>query len=122
LIEVMAKSAFLAGRVIAHPLLLDDLLDTRLIGDLPARAELEREIERRLAPAREHGEEAELEALTQTRQSATFRLGLTHLQTGSSADSIALGLATLAEVVLGQVLSLAWADAEAQYGALEGAA
>ena len=40
LVSVLARSALLGERLAAHPLLLDELLDVRVAGDLPGREAL----------------------------------------------------------------------------------
>jgi glutamate-ammonia-ligase adenylyltransferase len=69
-------SAFLAERVIAQPLLLDDVLDPR-IDQLPfKRADISAEIARVLTTLDEREAEAELERINEFKSSTAFRLGL----------------------------------------------
>ena len=76
LVALFADSALLAERVIAHPLLLDDLLDTRLETDAPDRAALLRQTQRRLANVAVDDAEARLVVLQEEKNSAMFRVGL----------------------------------------------
>ena len=115
LLSVCARSAFLAGRVTAHPLLLDDLLDTRVGRALPDAAALAAELAQRLAAADGDAEE-EFGALHELKQSTLFRLGLAWLDGRIAADELSMRLATLADVIVHQVLALALRDTVAAHG------
>ena len=117
LLWVCARSAFLAERVTAHPLLLDDLLDTRVGRALPDAIALEDELAQRLASADGDAEE-EFGALHELKQSTLFRLGLAWLDARMGADELSTRLATLADVIVRQVLALALRDTVAAHGRL----
>lgn len=117
LVDVFARSAFLADRLVAHPLLLDELLDARVAGPLPDPASMHAACRAVLA-----GEdpEAALRNLNEVRQALSFRIGLATLDHRQSAEASAGQLATLAEVVLETVLTLARADMGRAHGELPG--
>ncbi len=121
--EVLSASAFLAERVIAHPLLLDDLFDDRIDTAPPDRDAVAAELARRLATLDGADPEAEIELIQEVRQSALFRIGLAFLGRRIDAAGAAHALAGVAEVVLNAVLRLAERDLVAAHGRLrEGAA
>jgi len=115
---VFSASAFLAERVIAHPLLLDDLFDDRVDSGMPARAELESELERRLAALGSDDAEAEIELIQEVRQSALFRIGLAFLGGRLDAVASARALAEVAEIALSGVLRIAERDLIGAHGRL----
>lgn len=122
LIALFADSAWLAERVIAHPLLIDDLFDPRLDAVPVDRSAIETEIVRRVATL-EHNDpdpEAEIELLQELKHSLGFRLGLAFL--GRRADAVATSrrLAILAETIVATVLAQAERDAIRQHGRLPG--
>jgi len=119
LVDTFARSALLAERLSAHPLLLDELLDTRGEQGPPPRAEIEALVQRALEQAEDV--EAALIALNELRQSFSFRLGLSALNRRAGATDIAAGLTDLAEVLLGAVLGLAQGELMRQHGSLPGA-
>ncbi len=119
LVALFAESALLAERVIAHPLLLDDLFDTRLDAAPPDRATLAAAIERRIAQIDSDDSEAEIEILQEARQSATFRLGLAY-RDGLGAITTARALSETADVVVAQTLALAERDMTRQHGRIGG--
>ena len=107
LVDVAARSALLAERVAAHPLLLDELLDARAAGAAPTRENLGTECARMLDAVEPDDVEAALHALAEFRQGASFRIGLALLNRRVGALDAARQLAWLAETVLNAALVLA---------------
>ncbi|MGA7437476.1 MAG: bifunctional [glutamate--ammonia ligase]-adenylyl-L-tyrosine phosphorylase/[glutamate--ammonia-ligase] adenylyltransferase, partial [Luteibacter sp.] len=98
--SVFAESAFLAERVIAQPLLLDDVLDPR-IDQIPLkRADIAADIIRSLGTLDERDAERELERINEFRSSIAFRLGLAFSDGRADAPATARRLAGLAEAVI----------------------
>lgn len=120
LVDVFASSALLADRVIAHPLLLDELFDSRNDADIADSHGVRVELARRLAILPEHDTEVEIEVVQEEKHSAAFRLGLACLKQQQDARSTARGLSDLAETVVAVVLDLAERDAIHQHGRLNG--
>ncbi len=121
LVDVMGRSALLAERLAAHPLLLDDLLDPRAAPELPDRAQIAGEIAQALAAAPDDDIEARLLALVETRQSIAFRIAQAALFRRQPAADSARQLAELADEVLRALLPLALLELERQHGRLPGA-
>jgi len=117
---VFAASAFLAERVIAHPLLLDELFEDRVEQDAPTREEIDGELSRRLAALVDADAEAEIELVQEVRHSALFRIGLAFLGQRLDAVTSARALSDVAEVVLARVLRIAERDLVAAHGRLDG--
>jgi [glutamine synthetase] adenylyltransferase / [glutamine synthetase]-adenylyl-L-tyrosine phosphorylase len=118
--DVLSASAFLAERIIAHPLLLDDLFDDRVDQEPPDRDAVAAELARRLATLDGADPEAEIDLIQEVRQSALFRIGLAFLGRRLDAVSAARALAGVAEVVLASVLRIAERDLVAVHGRLAG--
>ena len=120
LARLFADSAFLATRVIAQPLLLDDVLDPRM-DQLPLRrADITAEIARVLGTLDEREAEAELERINEIQASLAFRLGLAFNDGRADAVATARRLAALAESVVMAVTALAERELVARHGALPG--
>jgi glutamate-ammonia-ligase adenylyltransferase len=120
LARLFADSALLAERVIAQPLLLDDVLDPR-IDQLPIRqADIAAEIGRVLGTLDEREPEAELERINEFRASMAFRLGLAFVDGRADAVATARRLAALAESVVNAVATLAEREVVAVHGRLAG--
>ncbi|WP_363798828.1 bifunctional [glutamate--ammonia ligase]-adenylyl-L-tyrosine phosphorylase/[glutamate--ammonia-ligase] adenylyltransferase [Lysobacter firmicutimachus] len=117
LVEVVSRSALLAERLASHPLLLDELLDARVVGPLPGREEL-------LAACAEvdGGDDAEatLQALNEVRQSLSFRIAMALRDGRQSAEDSARQLAWLADGVVMRILALAESEIAAAHGRIAG--
>jgi glutamate-ammonia-ligase adenylyltransferase len=120
LVDVVARSGLLAERLAAHPLLLDELLDARLAGALPQRAELRAGCESAIAEAGGDLERA-LHALNEKRQAFGFRIALAALDARQPAADSSRQLAWLADAVVACVLRLATAEVERAHGELPSA-
>lgn len=120
LIDAVSRSALLAERVAAHPLLLDELLDARAAGSLPRRDALRAECEAAVAAAGEDTEAA-LQALNEKRHALSFRIALAALDARQPAGVSARQLAWLADAVIAIVLRLAIAETAAAHGVVPGA-
>lgn len=119
LTAVFAASALLAERVIAHPLLLDELFDDRSEGPPPDRDEVEAEIQRRLGAMHDQDPEREIEMIQEQRLAAQFRIGLAFLGKRVDAEQTARALAAVAEAVLASVLRIAERDLIAAHGTID---
>jgi glutamate-ammonia-ligase adenylyltransferase len=76
LLGIAAHSALLARQVAEHPLLLDELLDARVLESPPTRAELHALLTERLNKAPGGDAEASLEAMRQFQRTAIFRIAV----------------------------------------------
>lgn len=118
LVDALSRSALLGERLAAHPLLLDELLDVRVGGELPDAAGMRAEC---AAAIEGRDTEAGLDALNEVRQALSFRLALALLDGRMPAQDCAQRLAELADAVVACVLRMAEADLRAQHGANAGA-
>ncbi|MET7142248.1 bifunctional [glutamate--ammonia ligase]-adenylyl-L-tyrosine phosphorylase/[glutamate--ammonia-ligase] adenylyltransferase [Xanthomonas sp. PPL139] len=119
LVDVLARSAFLSERLAAHPLLLDELLDSRVDGPMPDQAAMQRLCDAAVAAAGDDPEAA-LRGLNEARQALSFRIALATLDRRQPALDSARQLAQLAEAVVRTVLRLARADLVAAHGEVPG--
>jgi glutamate-ammonia-ligase adenylyltransferase len=117
LVDVVSRSALLAERLAAYPLLLDELLDARVAGSLPDR--------RALLAACEavSGDDAEtvLQDLNEVRQALSFRIAMAVRDRRQPAADSARQLAWLADGVVARVLALAQHEVTSAHGVIEGA-
>ena len=118
LVEVMAGSRWMAERLCAHPLLLDDLLDARADAAPPTRVEVGQALEQTLANVAVDDAEARIHGLNEFRQSFAFRVARARLIDRQSAGESTRQLAFVAEAVVGAVLPMAMADLARQHGHL----
>jgi glutamate-ammonia-ligase adenylyltransferase len=117
LVALFAESSLLAERLIAHPLLLDDLFDARIEVSVPTRAELDADLDRRLTHTDGGDAEAEVEVLQEEKQSAGFRIGLA---SNRHADAVATAraLSDVADAIVARTFALAERDVAQRHGRL----
>ncbi|WP_337244026.1 bifunctional [glutamate--ammonia ligase]-adenylyl-L-tyrosine phosphorylase/[glutamate--ammonia-ligase] adenylyltransferase [Luteimonas sp. gir] len=115
LVEAVTRSAFLAERLAAHPLLLDELLDARVEGPLPERDGLATQCNRVL---QQRDLESALLALNEIRQQLSFRIALATLDRRLDPPTATRQLAWLADAVVEVVLALAMRELERAHGRL----
>ena len=117
LVDVVSRSALLAERLAAYPLLLDELLDARVAGSLPDRRALLAACE--AVP----GDDAEtvLQDLNEVRQALSFRIAMAVRDRRQPAADSARQLAWLADGVVARVLALAQHEVANAHGVIEGA-
>jgi len=113
LVDVVTRSALLAERLAAHPVLLDELLDLRTGGPLPDRREL---IAASHQCLHHDDDEAALYALNELRQQVSFRIALAVLDRRLPPVAATAHLATLADAIVTVVLKLARRQLEATHG------
>ncbi|KFA19398.1 glutamate-ammonia-ligase adenylyltransferase, partial [Xanthomonas vasicola pv. musacearum NCPPB 4394] len=117
LVDVLSRSALLAERLAAYPLLLDELLDTRISGPLPDRAALHAACADTLHI---DDTEAALRELNERRLALSFRIALATLDGRQQAVESTRQLAWLAEAVVQTVLQLARSEMVAAHGHVPG--
>ncbi len=116
LVEICALGSFLPGQIAAYPLLLDELIDARLLEEPPSRALLAEELELRCA-AEAGDEERSIEALRQFQRAAVFRVALFDLTGRLPIMQVSDRLTDIAELILERAMALAWRSTTALYGA-----
>lgn len=117
LVDVLARSALLAERLVAYPLLLDELLDVRVSGPMPALEDMRTECQQVLAV---EDPESALRWLNEIRLALSFRMAMASLDGRQRALDSTWQLAELAQVVLETVLLLVLADLRRSHGDVPG--
>lgn len=116
LVELCAQSQFLADQIASHPLLLDELIDERLIDEPPTR----RRFETDLAACRDtvYGDDPErqVEALRQFQRAAIFHIAVADLSSKLTLMQVSDRLTDIAELVINEVLTMAWSQITARCG------
>ncbi|MGA9334235.1 MAG: bifunctional [glutamate--ammonia ligase]-adenylyl-L-tyrosine phosphorylase/[glutamate--ammonia-ligase] adenylyltransferase [Rudaea sp.] len=118
-VALFADSALLADRVIAHPLLLDDLFAAHDRIAVPDQLVLAAEIARRCAQLEHADTEGEIEILQEEKHSAAFRIGLAY-RDGLEATTASRMLSDTAQVIVARSQDAAERDMQRQHGRLVG--
>lgn len=107
--RIIGASSWAAQFVTRHPLLLDELLDDRLLYASPDMAAFARELRGQLA-AHEGDIERQLDILREAHQAQVFRLLAQDLAGLLTVERLADHLSALADRVLEEVTHLAWSQ------------
>ena len=108
---------FLAAQIAAYPLLLDELIDERLLTQLPTRASCAAELEERLEQLREDDPEQQVEALRQFQRAALFRVAVADVTGVLPLMQVSDRLTDIAELIVERAMALGWRQITAQFGA-----
>ncbi len=116
LVRLCAQSQFLADQIAAQPLLLDELIDERLIEEPPTRAQFVTDLAARRAAIRAEDPERQVELLSQFQSAAVFRVAVADLIAGLPLMKVSDRLTDIAELIVQEALELAWSQITARHG------
>jgi len=117
LIDLCGRGDFLAAQIAAHPLLLDELLDERLLLDLPDRARLAAELDVMMEQLPEDDDpERQVETLRQFQRAAIFRIAVADLTGLLPLMKVSDRLTEVAEIIVERAMALGWQQITAQFG------
>lgn len=116
LVELCGYGDFLASQLASHPLLLDELIDARLLSELPDRAQLARELALRMEQLREDDPEHQVESLRHFQRAAMFRIAVADLGGRLPVMQVSDRLTDVAELIVERAIELAWSQITAQFG------
>lgn len=123
LARLCSASTLVADRVAGAPLLLDELLDSRIFTEPPERAAFEAELAQMLHGIAPDDLERQMDTLRTFQQAAVLRIAVADLTGLIPLMKVSDRLTELAEIVLGSALRLAWDQLVAKHGRpLRGAA
>ncbi|MGB7214123.1 MAG: bifunctional [glutamate--ammonia ligase]-adenylyl-L-tyrosine phosphorylase/[glutamate--ammonia-ligase] adenylyltransferase [Gammaproteobacteria bacterium] len=115
LVSLASQSAMLARRIAEHPLLLDELLDARILEQPPTREDFAAMLEQRAARAGADIE-ARLEAMREFQRTAVFRVAIADRLGRLPLMKVSDRLTDIAELVLEFALETAWNELVAKHG------
>jgi glutamate-ammonia-ligase adenylyltransferase len=115
LVEVCRHGDFLVRQVASFPILLDELIDARVLEVLPDRAQFATELAARLAQAGDD-EERQVDALRHFRRAARFRVALLDLAGRLPLMQVSDRLTDVAELILEEAMRMAWRQLVAVHG------
>ncbi len=114
LIDLFARSEWIAATVIRFPALLDELIDPSLGQQIPSDSDLRQSIQRLIDTAQ--GTEAVLEGLNYLKLATSLRIAVAQLDESLGGNDALFVLADLADAILQGVLELATQEIEARHG------
>jgi [glutamine synthetase] adenylyltransferase / [glutamine synthetase]-adenylyl-L-tyrosine phosphorylase len=116
LVDLCGHGDFLAQQIASHPLLLDELIDERLLAELPHRASLEGEVRSRLEQLSDDDPERQVEALRHFQRAAIFRVAVADLTGRLPVMRVSDRLTEIAEIIVEHAIELGWRQITAQFG------
>ena len=116
LIEICRHGEFLVRQIAAYPLLLDELVDERLLSALPGREALARELEAAMQQVDDEDPERQVEALCHFQRAAIFRVAVADLTGRLPVMRVSDRLTEIAELIVARAMELAWRQITAQFG------
>ena len=116
LVLLGSASPWIATQLERSPVLLDELLDSASLYSAPDREALENELQQQVLRLPIDDLEAQMDALRYFKASHVLRVAASELGGQLPLMQVSDKLTFLAEVILGQVIAIAWADLVAKYG------
>ena len=110
LIRLASHGDFLIDLIAVHPLLLDELIDERLLEQSPDRASLAADLAQRMDGVDEGDEEQMIERLREFQRAAIFRIAVADLLQRLPVMQVSDRLTDVAELIVEQALRLASAE------------
>lgn len=121
LVMLCDGSPWIAAELARHPVLLDELLDSRTLFSLPEKTLLADELRQQLLRIPSDDLEAQMEVLRYFRLSHGLRVAACEITGALPLMKVSDYLTWLAEAILEQVLAIAWEQMVARYGSPGGA-
>jgi len=116
LVVLCGSSPWIAEQLAKHPVLLDELLDRTNLYSAPDKRLLQQELRQQVARLREDDLEAQMDALRYFKAAHVLRVAASEIEGRLPLMQVSDKLTWIAEVILEQVLAVAWADLSAKYG------
>ncbi|MEH6589289.1 MAG: bifunctional [glutamate--ammonia ligase]-adenylyl-L-tyrosine phosphorylase/[glutamate--ammonia-ligase] adenylyltransferase [Halioglobus sp.] len=116
LVLLCGASPWIAEQLAQHPVLLDELLDRASLYTAPDKSALRDELRQQVARLSETDLEQQMDALRYFKASHVLRVAASEVVGRLPVMKVSDKLTWIAQVILEQVLSVAWADLVAKYG------
>lgn len=116
LVTLCSRSGWIAEQLRFYPALLDELLDTRTLYTPATREQLRRELADRLLAVPEDDLESQMEVLRYFKLSHSLRVAACEVTDVLPLMKVSDNLTWLAEVIVEEVVSLAWAQMRRRHG------
>ena len=116
LIEICRHGEFLVRQIASYPLLLDELIDERLLSELPGRQALARELQAAMQQLHDEDPEHQVEALCHFQRAAVFRIAVADLTGRLPVMRVSDRLTEIAELIIERAMELAWRQITALFG------
>jgi len=116
LVRLCAASPWISEHLASHPVLLDELIDTRSLYALPDKAQRVTELDRRMLGVDEDDLERQMDILRQFQKASMLRVAAADVNVDMPLMQVSDHLTEIAEVVLERVVELAWQHMVKKHG------
>ncbi|WP_019028438.1 bifunctional [glutamate--ammonia ligase]-adenylyl-L-tyrosine phosphorylase/[glutamate--ammonia-ligase] adenylyltransferase [Colwellia piezophila] len=116
LIHLCQASSWVADYIAKYPILLDELIDPKLLHNPPQLSSYGLELRERMLRIPEEDLEAQMESLRQFKQSQQLRIAAAEIADVLPVARVSQHLTALAEAILSEVISLAWQHVCERFG------
>ncbi len=116
LIELVSASQWITDTLAQQPILLDELIDPRLLFDPLDPEALKQDLENRLEAVSDYDVEQQIEVLHQFKETHSLRVAATDILGKRPLMKVSDYLTTLAEMIVDKVFHLAWNEQRQRHG------
>ena len=116
LMHLCQASSWVTDYIAKYPILLDELIDPKLLYNPPQLSAYGIELRERMLRVPEEDLEAQMESLRQFKQSQQLRIAAAEIAEVLPVAKISEHLTALAEAILSEVISLAWQQISERFG------
>ncbi len=116
LVQLFAESSWVAEQIIAHPLLLDELIDPRVLYAPPAAPELQKDLHRRLYKCTRDDLEQYMDCLRHFKNAQVLRVAAADITGNLPLAEVSNHLSAIAETTLDTALTIAWSQMRMKHG------
>jgi glutamate-ammonia-ligase adenylyltransferase len=116
LVDLCARSQYIADQIARYPVLLDELLDPRTFTEVVTKDDLASELQQRLVNRASVDSETQVQLIAQFQRAAMFRIAIADFNDTLPIMKVSDALTWLAEVVLDESLRVAWKDLTERHG------
>ena len=116
LIHLCQASSWVSDYIAKYPILLDELIDPKLLHNSPKLSSYALELRERMLRIPEEDLEAQMEALRQFKQSQQLRIASADISNILPVDKVSDHLTALAQAIVDEVINLAWQQVSERFG------
>ncbi len=116
LIKLCQKSEWIAEHIAKYPILLDELIDPKLLHNPPALSSYQDELKQIMLRVPEDDLELQMDALRQFKQAQQLRIAAADVVDVLPIMKVSDHLTALAEAIVAEVIQLAWRQLQARFG------
>ncbi len=116
LVTLCQQSSWVAEHIAKYPILLDELIDPKLLNNPPALSSYQADLRQALLRIPEDDLESQMDALRQFKQAQQLRIAAADIVGVLPITKVSDHLTALAEAIIAEVVAMAWQHVTARFG------